>query len=234
MPAGRRQHVVPQMMIRKFAAEDGKVLELCKPSLRIGTRRRSPRGVLFIDNFYLDLVSNLDSDLLMPIEQNFARYYPSILEEEQPRELCGERGAALIDWIAAMLCRTRAFICMAKVIVQREGETHVELVSQLANEFRVRWFRECKDILTRSDFRWAIKLFPDECHIVLTDNPVCQTNGLGQGGAILMVPLSGRKILIGGLSAGGRPMSRVDTWASKCISGCMGRQVHFCSRQGLS
>lgn len=198
MPAGRRQHLIPQMMIRKFTGEDGKVLELHKPSLRIGTRRRSPRGILFIDNFYLDLVSNLDSDLLIPIEQNFARYYPSIVDQERPRELSGEGGAALVDWVAAMLCRTSAFICIAKVIAQTENENLVELVSQLANEFRSHWFREWQDILTRADFRWKMKVFPDECHIVLTDNPICQTNGLEQGGAILIVPLSKRHILFGG------------------------------------
>jgi len=198
MPAGQRQHLTPQMMIRKFTGEDGKVLELHKPSLRIGTRRRSPRGILFIDNFYRDLISDLDSDLLMPIEQKFARFYPSIVDQEKPRELSGEGGAALVDWIAAMLCRTKAFICLAKVIVHMENEILVELVSQLANEFRTHWFREWQDILTRADFRWKMKVFSDECRIVLTDNPVCQTNGLGQGGAILMVPLSKHHILFGG------------------------------------
>lgn len=198
MPAGQRQHLIPQMMIRKFTGEDGKVLELCKPNLRICTRRRSPRGILFIDNFYLDLLSDLDSDLLKPIEQNFARYYPSMVDEDKPREPSGEAVAALVDWIAAMLCRTTAFICMAKVIAQKENETLVELVSQLANEFRIHWFREWQGIMKRKDFRWKMKVFPDECCIVLTDNPVCQTNGLRRGGAILMVPLSKRHILFGG------------------------------------
>lgn len=198
MPAGIRQHLVPQMMIRKFTGEDGKVIELYKPSLRIGTRRRSPRGILFIDNFYRDLASDLDSELLIPIEQKFARHYPSIVDQERPEELSGDGGAALVDWIAAMLCRTGAFICLTKLIVHQENQILVELVSQLANEFRCHWFSEWQDILTRADFRWKMKIFPDECNIVLTDNPVCQTNGLEQGGAVLMVPLSKRHILFGG------------------------------------
>ncbi|MBN2331062.1 MAG: DUF4238 domain-containing protein [Candidatus Aenigmarchaeota archaeon] len=198
MPAGNRQHLIPQMMIKKFTGEDDKVIELHKPSFRICTRRRSPRRILYIDNYYLDLVSNLDSDLLIPIEQNFARYYPSIVDHGNTRELSGEGGAALVDWVAAMLCRTNAFICIAKAIAQRENETLDALVSLLANEFRSNWFTEWQDILTRADFRWKMKVFPDECYIVITDNPVCQTNGLLRGGTVLMVPLSKHHIIFGG------------------------------------
>ena len=185
-------------MIRRFADDDGKLLELFKPSLRVGTRHRSPRGILFIDNYYLDLVSNLDEDLLTPIEQKFALYYPSIVDQDQPAELSGEGGNALVDWIASMLCRIQAFICLAQAIAQTENANITELVSHVANVFRTQRYLQWRGILTRSKFRWGITVFPEGCSIVLTDNPVCQTNDLGQGGMLLLVPLSRRMILYGG------------------------------------
>ena len=39
MPPGKDQHSVPQMMIRRFAGVDGKLVELVKPKLQIGTRQ---------------------------------------------------------------------------------------------------------------------------------------------------------------------------------------------------
>ena len=43
MPTGKRQHIVPQMMIRRFAGDDGKLTELHMPSftiVRVGKRPR--------------------------------------------------------------------------------------------------------------------------------------------------------------------------------------------------
>ncbi|MBN1125502.1 MAG: DUF4238 domain-containing protein [Sedimentisphaerales bacterium] len=198
MPTGRRQHLVPQMMIRKFVGEDGKVVELHKPTMRIGTRRRSPRRILYVNDFYQDLLTDLDSTLLQSIEQAFARYYPSIVSQDPQEGLSGEAGAALIDWIAAMLCRTSAFMSLASVIAQKNTNLK-DIVDHLANVFRTHWFLECRNILVRSEFKWGMKVFSKDCCIVLTDNPVCQTNGLGEGGMLILVPLSKHRILFGGL-----------------------------------
>lgn len=81
--SGRKQHLIPQMMIKRFAGTDGKLVELCKPELKIGTRRRSPRGVLFADDYYRDLTSDFDDDLLLEVEQNFAIHYPPMADDEK-------------------------------------------------------------------------------------------------------------------------------------------------------
>ena len=49
-PTGKDQHIVPQQMIRNFAGDDGKLIEMLKPELVIATRRRAPKGILFGDD----------------------------------------------------------------------------------------------------------------------------------------------------------------------------------------
>lgn len=199
MPAGSRQHIVPQMMIRRFTGEDGRVIELYKPTRKIATRRKYPRQILWIDNFYRDCLLDFDAEILQGVEEAFARYYPSIVGQNQPAQVSGEVGAALVDWIAAMLCRTRAIACLSHQIAREENDFLSRLLPLMMNAIRSYWFSELQDILTRSNFRWAMKVFPRECHAVLTDNPVCQTSGIRQGGQITIVPLSKQHVLVGGL-----------------------------------
>src|SRR5438874_9257770 len=101
MSTGRDQHLVPQMMIKRFAGDDGKLSELYKPTLAIGSRRRSPKGILYLEDFYRDRVSDFDNEFLKPIEQKFARFYPLLTDKAMPEPLNGQGGAALVDWIAA-------------------------------------------------------------------------------------------------------------------------------------
>ena len=199
MPAGRRQHVVPQMMIRRFTSDDGTLVELHKPTLTIASRRKYPREILWMDNFYRDCLMDFDAEVLQGVEQAFARYYPSIIGQSQPGQLSGEGGAALVDWIAAMLCRTRAIVCLSHRIAQQESAFLGGLLPLMMNAIRSHWFSEFRDILTRSNFRWGMKVFSRECHVVLTDNPVCQTSGIRQGGQLTIVPLSKQHVLVGGL-----------------------------------
>jgi len=187
------------MMIRRFTADDGTLVELYKPTLTITSRRKYPRQILWIDNFYRDCLLDFDAEILQGVEQAFARYYPSIVGQSQPAQLSGEGGAALVDWIAAMLCRTRAIAFLSHRIAQQEGAFLGSLLPLMMNAIRSHWFSEFRDILTRSNFRWGMKVFPRECHVVLTDNPVCQTNGMRQGGQLTIVPLSKQHVLIGGL-----------------------------------
>jgi uncharacterized protein DUF4238 len=70
MPTGSKQHFVPQMMIKRFVGDDGKLSELCKPTLTFGSRRRSPKGILYIKDFYKDIFSDFDNEFLTPIKQS--------------------------------------------------------------------------------------------------------------------------------------------------------------------
>ncbi len=202
MPVGSRRHLVPQMMIRRFAGEDGKLSELYKPKLVMGTRRRSPKGILFLEGFYRDHLGDFDDELLTPIEQKFARFYPSLADEANPKPLAGKGGAALIDWIAAMLVRTRAHVFISEAVAHKEAG-QVSLAYRLApalmnNIARTHWFSEYQDLLSRPNVRWKIKTYRDDEVVVLSDHPVCQTNGLGVGGQVTIVPLSKRRVLFGG------------------------------------
>lgn len=223
MPAGRRQHIIPQMMIRRFASDDGRLIELHKPTLTIATRWKYPRQILWIENFYRDCLSDFDAEILQGVEQRFAKYYPSIVGQNQPAQLSS---TAFVDWVAAMLCRTRAIACLSHRISREEDAFLCKLLPLIMNTIRLNWFVEMKDIMTRSNFRWSMKVLQRECNIVLTDNPVCQTNGIRQGGQITIVPLSKKHVIVGGLQeavdeARSWTIDQVNTflaaWAEKSI-----------------
>ena len=202
MTEGKHQHIVPQLMIRRFSGTDEKLVELHKESLRIGSRRRSPKGILYLDDYYRDICSDFNKDLLDAVEQKFARYYPKIADQKKPEKLSGDGGAALIDWISAMLCRTQSLAILSQAIVQKELSASViipeNILKLFHNIIRSECYKEYQDILRRPQFKWRTKIFPEGCDIVITDNPVCQTNGLQDGGQATLVPLSKRLILIGG------------------------------------
>ena len=115
-------HIVPQQMIRRFANANGELRELHKPSLRLSTKWRRPKGILFGDNYYKDFAGNLDEELLKRVEQNFARYYPLFADENLDNHVTdGDAGAALIDWLASLLSRTSLVEAQAmRVAVKHE------------------------------------------------------------------------------------------------------------------
>lgn len=199
MPTGRRQHIVPQMMIRHFASDDGRLIELYKPTLKIATRRKYPSQILWLENFYQDCLLDFDKEILQGVEQKFAQYYLSIVGQNQPVQLSRDGSTAFVDWVAAMLCRTRAITCLSFCIARKKDAFIGSLLPLIMNTIRFNWFIEMKDIMTRPNFRWSMKVLQRECNIVLTDNPVCQTNGIRHGGQITIVPLSKKHILVGGL-----------------------------------
>jgi hypothetical protein len=202
MPTGRHQHVVPQMMIKRFAGEDHKLTELIKPELSFGSHRRSPKGILFGEDCYRDHQSDLDEELFTPIEQKFALIYPSLAEDAHPQVTCGKKGAALIDWIASMLVRTRAHALMAQAVGHKDsafGDVLWKVAPKLMNNIvRISWFSELQDILSRPLFRWKVKTYPPEETLVLTDFPVCQTSGSPPDGQVTIVPLSKHRVMFGG------------------------------------
>jgi hypothetical protein len=220
----RRQHIVPQQMIKRFADDKGKLLGLRKPTLSIGTRMRSPREILFRDYYYDDSVKSFDEGVLKPIEQKFARHYAQIADAPwEDRVWPGEVGAAFVDWVAAQFCRTGLLVEMNKVIFAQEGGIVAEAYakgSRLAdNLIRAAQFQQYQDLLSRPLWHWKCCIFPaeDESNLVITDNPVCLALELGQGDRVFLVPLSKKRVLFGGKS------EVVD----KC-GGFSARDVNFC------
>jgi hypothetical protein len=195
---GKRQHIVPQQMIRNFAGSDGKLSEMIKPEFRIGTRRRGPKGILFQDDFYRDSVSDFDAELLTPVEQKFARVYPEVLKASR---LNGHQGAAFIDWVAAMLVRTQLISAMMPTF---PDGLPIPIAEQLRNAKKLldnlgrsSLFTVYQDLFARTGWRWKFMRFPQPC-LVLTDHPVGITSIFQEGGQMVVVPLAHNTALIGG------------------------------------
>ena len=187
---GRRQHYVPQMMIQRFAGSDGKLVELVKPEMRIGTRRRSPSGILYADEFYQDSVSNMDSDLYAKIEQNFGRIYDDVLAR---RQIDGHGGGAFVSWIASMLTRTKLMAAVAPM------QFLPPAAALYRNIFRGQMYDVYLDLITRQEWIWKYrKLDADEPRIVLSDHPVVFGRNGATGGPVIFAPISSDTLLVGG------------------------------------
>ncbi len=198
-----KTHTVPQMMIRRFAGSDGKLVELVKPELSLGTRRRSPKGIMFKNDHYRDFIADLDEELLKPIEQKFAKYCPLMADEVKAKLIPPDRGSAFIEWVAAMLVRTDAFVSFFHAVADKMEDGFEKLLyrrfrKEMQNDARTFMFHDFVDLLTRENYRWKALNFPSNVCVVLTDNPVCQTNGLGIGGQVTIVPLSKHRVMFGG------------------------------------
>lgn len=202
MAKGKRQHLVPQQMIRRFANDDGYLFEMLKPKLEIATRKKRPKGIVFRDDYYVDSVSDFDEDLLQRVEQKFALHYPKLVDGPwEGRTWPGDVGAAFVDWVAAMLCRTPLLVAMARAIAARDDPVMKIAIAaapkMMDNIFRSGWYEEQQDLLSRPGWRWKCLNITVEKNIVITDNPVCHSANIG-GKHVVLVPLSKRRILFGG------------------------------------
>jgi hypothetical protein len=202
---GRRQHIVPQQMIRRFTNEQSKLYELYKPTLSLGTRPHSPRGILFCDYYYDDTIKSFDEEVLKPIEQKFAAHYAEIADKPFRKKVWSSKaGAAFIGWVASHLCRTSLLVKMNKVLFGQVSSLMALAYAknpQLANNIvRSEMFNKYQDFLSRPLWKWKCRIFPSESktNLVITDNPVCCVLGLGSGKRVYMVPLSKKRILFGG------------------------------------
>jgi hypothetical protein len=193
-PTGKHQHIVPQQIIRNFAGADGKLSGMTKPELHIGNRRRAPKGILFRDDFYRDSVSDFDAELLRPVEDKFAAVYPHVLSGTS---LDGHQGAALVDWVAAMLVRTQLVANFIPDVPPGFPEPLASnldnLVKLRRNTMRTEWFETLRDLITRASWNWRIRHFKSP-ELVLTDNPVC----LIKRATLVVVPMASNLVLIGG------------------------------------
>ena len=201
--SGPRQHIVPQQMIRRFANDKGKLFELFKPKLALATRTKSPRGIIFRDNYYEDRIASFDDGVLKPIEQNFASHYQEIADIPwQHKTWPAEAGASFIDWVAALMCRTSLLVEMTREITKQADPVLVVAYtkdSELANNIvRHHMFTQYQDFISRPLWRWKCLNIKTTSNIVITDSPVCYFLGLERGRKALMVPLSKKRILFGG------------------------------------
>lgn len=190
----------PQQMTRRFAGDGGKLVEMLKPEFTLETRRRSPRGILFSEDFYKDRSTDFDAELLTPGEQKFAAVYDDVLAK---KKLDGHHGAALVDWIAAMLVRTDLVKFLMPTVpddLLEEIVTHLaELKKLVDNMARSQWFTMYQDFLVREKWNWKWCRFSLEAgEIIITDHPVCTTSVMSDGEFMVVVLLSRDTVLYGG------------------------------------
>ncbi len=175
---GRRDHIIPQQMIKRFADNNGNLWELIKPELKIGTRPKKPRGILFREDYYKDEVGDLDEEFLKPIENRFQRYYPKLADEPwSEKTYSAEIGSAFIDWVASLMCRTQMLVTMTRNAINKDCPPMFKILNILTpkaidNLFRTIWFCEHQDFLTRRDFKWKCLNITTDKNIVITDNPI--------------------------------------------------------------
>lgn len=198
-----KQHIVPQQMIRRFANKNGELAELLKPELALATRWKSPKEILWADDYYKDIVRDLDTELFKKVEQRFALHYPALADKPiELTRIVGDPASALIDWIASMLARTQ-MIVLAAAAVARKDDPRMHAVFTLApalvsNTLRVAWYDQMRDLMTRPRWKWRMICIKGNEVLILTDNPVLLFRPKDTSGFSVVAPLASRRVLIGG------------------------------------
>jgi hypothetical protein len=147
---GARQHIVPQQMIRRFAGDDGMLVGLQKAPLRVERKRRSPRSILYIRDYYVGN-ADFDSAWLKPIEDRFATLYPRLVGNSNPPEhVAGDDAESFLDWCLSQLCRTSLIDAQIRAVAALDTEV-VQAVFEaggkdLLNLLRLRFFQEMKNL----------------------------------------------------------------------------------------
>ena len=205
---GKRRHIVPQQMIRRFANEQKLLYYLDKADLRVGTRPRPPGSVLFRDNYYVGRVTDVDLFWLQPIEDRFGKTYPILADGPvPPARLTAAQSDAFLDWSIALLCRTGLLGRMTQVASARShGPSYHQLVDALGEDFRnlmrYAYYRELRHVFASARARWMFCQFNPDENLVITDHPVCTVNAIGSAHApLLLVPISRKRIAICGSTA---------------------------------
>ena len=103
MPAGRRQHIVPQMMIRRSTGDDGRVIELYKPTVKIATHRKYPRQILWMDNFYRDCLLDFDAEILRKVKAFRIQRKKSVLPSKKEPEQLYDKFMGIVEKVAQVI-----------------------------------------------------------------------------------------------------------------------------------
>lgn len=231
METGPKQHIVPQQMIRRFANSQNELRGLDKSTLKILRRRFRPKAILWKENYYKDLASDLDADWLTPIEQRFAKYYPRLADEPWT-EVCAptEEGEAFVDWTISQLCRTD-FLQNATTNLLPNHDPLIQVAyllrpTLIQNEIRRGLFEHLKEVYTQPLWKWKVFIVSADDEFILTDHPVCTTANNSELGHAVFVPISRKRMIFGGgiksLELLDRvPVSRINchlaAWAKKWI-----------------
>jgi len=205
MSNGRRRHIVPVQMIRRFANADGRLFCLNKTTLCIPDRTigNDPRTILYKPNYYRDEAGDLDGTWIQPIEAAFADSYHSLVAASAgDRDLNPTERAAVIQWIACLQCRTELFqesmdTLKASEHMRRRSGAEMSTAA-IANRLRRDFAQDYERLYTSTGWYWKMDTFREGRSLILTDHPVCHTTEQEPHGTVVFVPLSKTQILVGG------------------------------------
>jgi hypothetical protein len=197
---GPAQHFVPQQMIRRFGDARNQLRILHKSTLQISRRLVGPKGVLWKEDYYKDMVGDLDAEWLTPIEQRFRKYYPKLADQPwSTAKASRDESEAFVDWTLSQLCRTewlpRMMAVLASQHVLFKETIKGEVLVTLANRMRRPFFEQIKEIYTLPGWKWLCFNITCDENLILTDHPVCTI------GKVIFVPLSKKRIIFGGCEA---------------------------------
>lgn len=222
-------------MIRKFANANGRLYELLKPPMKIGTRPRSPKSILFRDDYYKDPVGDLDLELLSKVENKFGKVYSKVLNNTP---LDGQAGAAFVDWVSAMLVRTGLMEESITSLIANHSEDlarNTDAFKSIANLARMCQFTAYQDLFTRKQWVWKIKSFSSsDQDIVITDHPVCTSGCAQRKDFSVTLPVSKKAIFFGGYTETTKKMALVKPeQVNQFLYGWANRSVFASTRETL-
>ncbi len=203
METGPSQHYVPQQMIRRFANGRNQLRALRKPSLTIVKRPKGPKKILCKNNYYKDNGGDLDAEWLTPIEQQFAKYYRKLADEPwQTEPASKEEGEVFVDWTISQLCRTQFLPALTDSIMPNKPllfqSAYARNQTLFHSRFRHGLFEHLKEIYTLPGWKWKCFIISTDANLILTDHPVCSTPSNSSIGHVIFVPLSKKRIILGG------------------------------------
>lgn len=202
-----KDHIVPQLLIRQFCNEEGRVFCFDKKKRRIPNRElgNTPNEILRFRGYYRDPEGNLDVELYQSIEQAFGPHLARLVIDPWQASQEEGFGRALIEWIAAQVSRTELIPLSIQAAIERVGEVSEWNESDIALEVRrsrINSFKSLVQLMALPKWEWKLWKSDDERRFVLSDHPVVNTTTDTAMGYMLFVPLSPTQMLIGGSNDG--------------------------------
>ncbi|QYK47108.1 MAG: DUF4238 domain-containing protein [Phycisphaeraceae bacterium] len=202
------QHFVPQQLIRRFANEHGRLYCLRKDTLEITNRDHGnlPHDILKRKHYYKGLSRDADDIWLKPIETAFGKAYRTYADMDATslnKEISRD-STLLRDWALSLYCRTEQVpaITIASLDTMEDIDRDIYAIDRTGfiNEVRYRLYQRYRHICSGRRWRWQcvdISRKHDNC-FVLTDHPVCATGHETEWGFLLFVPITKRRLIVGG------------------------------------
>lgn|GEM_PF-3506575 len=199
---GKRRHLIPQQMIRRFVDGSGMLYCLDKSSGKILPKPKPPKSILYREDYYKGQFGDFDLELLGPIENRFGKHFDKLVEAcVEHRTLPNKPSEAFVEWILALTVRTEYFErIFEKLVLDQEVEPPFDQVSlrpDILNDLRAELFDHQKELFTSPRFCWQ-SITITQSSFVLTDHPLLTQASEDGTKLFICVPLTSKVMVIGG------------------------------------